>query len=55
MDKRNNRLIKYDGQVLTLSEWARKLKVPYKSLATRVERGWSIKDAFEKPYRKTHK
>lgn len=54
-NKRNNRIIEYNGQVLTLSEWARKLGVPYKSLAARIERRWNIKDAFEKPYRKSSK
>lgn len=33
---------------MTLPEWARYLDVPFERLRGRLERGWSIEDAFTK-------
>jgi hypothetical protein len=37
-----NHLIKYEGQVKTMAEWARHLKIPYNALN---QRAWYWKDA----------
>ena len=45
-NKRNNRYIKYNGEIHTLSEWNRILKLPNKLLSNRLYRGWNIEKAF---------
>lgn len=45
---RNNILITYKNKTLTLSNWSRKLNIRYGTLATRLQRGWSIDRAFNK-------
>lgn len=51
-NKRNNHLIEYDGQTMTLGEWAKNLHIPYKTLHRRVTfLGWEIERAFNQPLR----
>jgi hypothetical protein len=45
----NNRLVTFNGETLTISEWAEKLNVHKNTLTNRIDRGWSVDDAFTKP------
>lgn len=49
LNRTNNRLLTYRGQTKTLSEWSRDKKIPRASIQTRLNGGWSIDDALEKP------
>lgn len=50
-NKSNTKRYEYNGQKLTLSEWAEVLNINYSTLHTRVlVCGWDLKDAIEKPY-----
>jgi hypothetical protein len=48
-NKRNNRRIEYQGETLTMAEWARKLGLPYDTLMQRLENGWPVEAAFTYP------
>ena len=43
---RSNHYITYNGETLTISQWARKLNVPASRITTRLRRGWDIKRAL---------
>lgn len=43
-NKRNNILLTYKGETLTLPQWARKLGLPYSTLADRRKKGKSVED-----------
>lgn len=49
-----NKHLTYNGERLTLAEWARKLNVSYTVLQSRIKRGWSTKRALtttiDKPF-----
>jgi len=45
-NKRNNRYISFNGERLTLSEWAHRLGVTHTSVAKRLESGWPIEQAL---------
>lgn len=46
-NKRSNRLITYNGETKTLSQWAKKLGLDYKLVWLRLYRlNWSAEDAF---------
>ena len=45
-NKRNNHLIQFDNQTLTISQWSRKMKIPLSTLLNRIYRGWEIKDVL---------
>lgn len=45
-NKRNNRLITYDNKRLTLAEWAEITEISYKTLTSRLRRGYSIDELF---------
>lgn len=47
-----NRKVEYNGDKLTLNEFAIKYNIPYKQLSNRVHKNkWCIKDAIEKPFK----
>jgi hypothetical protein len=48
-NRRNNRRIEYNGDVKTVSQWAKIFNIKFNTLRERLELGWSIKDALEKP------
>ena len=50
-NRSNTILLTYNGETHSLSEWADILDVPYNRLASRVNRGWEVKDIIENPYR----
>ena len=41
-----NHYLEYDGERLTISQWADKLGISYNKLNTRIHRGWSVKRAL---------
>lgn len=46
-NKRNNKMITYEGETKTLADWAREIGIPYRTLLSRISRyGWSIERAF---------
>lgn len=50
-NKRSNRIIEYNGESHTMSEWGNILGIEYCVLASRIEKGWSIERAFNQPVR----
>lgn len=44
-----NRHIEFNGERLTVKQWADKLEIPYSRLEARIRRGWSIEDALLRP------
>lgn len=51
-NRRNNRLLVYNGQQQTMSEWATEYGMSFSTLHHRIERGMSIEDALTKPHTK---
>jgi hypothetical protein len=51
-NKRNNRLITYQGETYPLSEWAEKLGMSRKLLRNRIQAGWSVEEAVTRSIRK---
>lgn len=50
-NKRSNVMITYNGQTLTMAEWAKVLGINYKVLHNRFRLGWTIDRAFNQPVR----
>ena len=48
-NRTNNHRITYEGETKTLSQWAEYLGMTYKMLEHRINRGWSVEDAFTIP------
>lgn len=49
-NKRNNHLLTYNGETLTIAQWARKLGINYFSLHDRITKlGWSAEKAISTP------
>lgn len=48
-NKRNNNRLTYQGETLTISEWARKLGVRDQLLRVRLCRGWSVEETLGRP------
>lgn len=47
-----NRLLTYNGETLTMSEWADKLGITYGTINHRVQRGWSMARIVSTPQRR---
>lgn len=47
-NSRFNKRIEYNGEIRTIPEWAEIMKIPYGTLATRINRGWNIEKALLK-------
>lgn len=45
---RRNRTVKFKGVTLTVSEWARKLQLPYERIITRLKRKWPLDRVFSR-------
>jgi len=45
-NKRNNRLVEFDGDVQPLIVWCEKFKIPYHRALGRLNRGWTPEEAF---------
>jgi len=50
-NKRNNRIVSYNGESLPISEWCEKLSIGYQVLYFRITHGWSIERALLQPIR----
>ena len=51
-NKRNNHRVTWNGRTLTLAQWSRELPMSRRTLAHRLERGWSVEQAFTIPLRR---
>lgn len=49
---RRNRVITWQGESMTLADWARKFGLSYSSMQHRVDRGWSMERIATQPQRK---
>jgi hypothetical protein len=49
LNRRSNRMIEYNGEIKTLSQWAECIGMKFDTLWMRLERGKTIKDAIETP------
>lgn len=45
-NKRNNRRLEFRGVTLTVSEWARVIGIPMRTLHARLKAGWSVERAL---------
>lgn len=54
-NKRNNRIIEYKGKKYTLTQLAEKIGINKTTLKERLNAGWSVDDAVERPVRKRTK
>jgi hypothetical protein len=45
-NKRNSRVIEFDGYRMCASSWAKKYNIPYKNFHARIQRGWSMERAL---------
>lgn len=48
-NKRNNRLISFNGLAKTTAEWAELTGIPRTAIDTRLTRGWSVEQALTAP------
>lgn len=48
------RQVAFNGKTQTISRWAEELGLPYKSLASRFNRGWAAERALTEPFKKPH-
>jgi hypothetical protein len=48
-NKRNSRLIEYDGETLCFAEWVERTGLNRETVSDRLERGWSVAAAFSTP------
>lgn len=46
-----NRMLTYNGETFTMSEWAEKLNISYGTINHRVQRGWSMERIVNTPQR----
>lgn len=51
-NQRSNRMLTFGGETKHLSAWARDIGVERRTLANRLNCGWSLEDAFTTPTRK---
>lgn len=54
-NRSNNRILEYKGQKKTITEWAKYCGLSYRNLYYRLNNGYTIEEAIEKPKRKLHK
>jgi hypothetical protein len=45
-NKRNNRLLSFNGKTQSLAEWSEELAIPYFTLHARLRRGWSVEQTL---------
>lgn len=51
-NRSNNRLIKHNNKIHTLSEWSKIANIKYSTLKKRIDTGWDIEKALNYPVRK---
>ena len=49
VNKTNNHYLELNGEIKTVSEWARQLGVRYNLISNRLQRGWSVENALTIP------
>lgn len=49
-NRSNNHYITYHGETKTMMEWSKVLNVNYSALRRRINAGWDVEKAFERPY-----
>ena len=52
-NKRNNRLLTFEGKTLTMAQWERQRGLPLHIVRQRLELGWSVEEALTRPVRIT--
>lgn len=52
-NKRTNRLLEYNGLILTMKQWAIRIGIHYDALRARLDRGWPIDLAITTPSRRS--
>lgn len=50
-NRTNNRIVEYKNEIMTLHELSEKYNIAYKTLWKRLNMGWSLDDAINKPIR----
>lgn len=50
-NKRNNRFVDFEGQRLTIAQWARAKDMSKQALIMRLNAGWEVKRALTQPIR----
>ena len=50
-NRRNNRLIEFNGETMCINEWAESLGINKRTLLNRLTNGWEIKKALTHPVR----
>lgn len=48
-NRRDNDLIEYQGEVLSISQWSQRLNINRVTLIRRFKRGWSVEKTFSTP------
>jgi hypothetical protein len=48
-NRSNNHYITYHGETKTMMEWSKVLGMSYTTLRRRINSGWGVEDAFERP------
>ena len=48
-NKRDNVILTYNGETMTATEWAQKLKISPHIIWTRLKSGWSIEETLNTP------
>ena len=54
-NRRNNHFLTYNGEIMTISQWANKLKLGNNILFSRIKLGWSIEKALTTPVKLKNK
>ncbi len=52
-NQRTNRLIEYNGETLSLSQWARRTGLSKHTISARIKRGWPVDKALATPLHAT--
>lgn len=50
-NKRNNVILKYNGEEKTITEWSKQLNIPRQIISSRYYSKWKIEEIFNKPIR----
>lgn len=51
-NRRNNRMVEYNGKTQTLAQWADEMNIPYAILKKRIIYGWSVERILTKPVKR---
>jgi hypothetical protein len=47
-NRRDNHFLVYKGKTQTIAQWSRELDINYKTIYSRIKRGWNIEKIFNK-------